>query len=82
MYEVILTDSALRDLRSFDKILQERLIKKILELEVDPTAKSRKLKNSSLGDYRFRIGDYRVIFDIDDGKVIILRIGHRKEIYR
>lgn len=82
MYEIILTDSALRDLKGFDKGLQVRLIEKMSELENDPILKSRKLKNSSLGEYRYRVGDYRVIFDIDNGNVVILRIGHRKEIYR
>jgi mRNA interferase RelE/StbE len=36
----------------------------------------------SLGTYRFRIGDYRIIFDIEDEEIVILRVGHRKEIYR
>ncbi|MBC8526038.1 MAG: type II toxin-antitoxin system RelE/ParE family toxin [Candidatus Cloacimonetes bacterium] len=35
-----------------------------------------------LGSYRFRIGNYRVIFDIDEDKLVILRVGHRKNIYR
>jgi mRNA interferase RelE/StbE len=35
-----------------------------------------------IGAYRFRIGDYRVVFDIDDNNVVILRIGHRKSIYK
>jgi mRNA interferase RelE/StbE len=34
------------------------------------------------GTYRFRIGDYRVIFDIYDENIAILRIGHRKSIYK
>jgi mRNA interferase RelE/StbE len=36
----------------------------------------------SLGGYRFRIGDYRVIFDIEGDEIVVLRVGHRKEIYR
>lgn len=35
-----------------------------------------------LGTYRFRIGDYRIIFDIEGEEIVILRIGHRREIYR
>ncbi|WP_456486560.1 type II toxin-antitoxin system RelE family toxin [Candidatus Alkanophaga liquidiphilum] len=35
-----------------------------------------------IGTYRFRIGDYRIIFDIDDDNMVILRIGHRKSIYK
>ncbi len=38
--------------------------------------------NSSLGSYRFRIGDFRVIFDIEKDEIVVLRVGHRREIYR
>ncbi|MBC8254135.1 MAG: type II toxin-antitoxin system RelE/ParE family toxin [Ardenticatenia bacterium] len=40
------------------------------------------MTDSKLGTYRFRVGDYRVIFDVEDDKVIILRVGHRRDIYR
>jgi mRNA interferase RelE/StbE len=40
------------------------------------------LKSSDLGTYRFRIGDYRVIFDIEGNDVVVLRVGHRREIYK
>ncbi len=43
---------------------------------------TERLIDSSLGSYRFRIGDYRVIFDIDKDKIVVLRVGHRREIYR
>lgn len=43
---------------------------------------ARKMVDPSLGSYRFRIGDYRVIFDIEGDEIIVLRVGHRKEIYR
>ncbi len=35
-----------------------------------------------IGTYRFRIGDYRVIFDIYGEDIVILRIGHRRSIYK
>jgi mRNA interferase RelE/StbE len=40
------------------------------------------LVNFEIGSYRFRIGDYRVIFDVVDEKIIILTLGHGREIYR
>jgi len=36
----------------------------------------------ALGTYRFRIGDYRVIFDIEGKDIVALRVGHRRDIYR
>ncbi|HUD81721.1 MAG TPA: type II toxin-antitoxin system RelE/ParE family toxin [Patescibacteria group bacterium] len=38
--------------------------------------------NSKVGDYRFRVGDYRVVFDLNKNKIIILMIEHRREVYR
>ncbi|HJH28326.1 MAG TPA: hypothetical protein C5S51_01315 [Methanosarcinaceae archaeon] len=35
-----------------------------------------------MGTYIFRIGEYRAIFDIDGGNIVILRLGHRKNIYK
>ena len=40
------------------------------------------LNDSRIGSYRFRIGNYRVIFDIKEDQIIILRVGHRGRIYR
>jgi len=48
----------------------------------DPFKYANKLTDPRLGSYRFRIGDYRVIFDLDGNKIIVLRVGHRKDIYR
>jgi mRNA interferase RelE/StbE len=48
----------------------------------DPLGYAKKMVDPSLGTYRFRIGDYRVIFDIEGEEIVILRVGHRKEIYR
>ncbi|HET53907.1 MAG TPA: hypothetical protein ENN33_01670 [Ignavibacteria bacterium] len=43
---------------------------------------SKKLSNPILGTYRNRVGDYRIIFDIDQKNIVVLRLGHRKEIYK
>ncbi|MBI1938539.1 MAG: hypothetical protein HYS25_10480 [Ignavibacteriales bacterium] len=43
---------------------------------------SEKLINSEIGSYRFRVWDYRIIFDLEKDKIVILRAGYRKEIYR
>ncbi|KAF5413894.1 MAG: hypothetical protein C5S49_07465 [Candidatus Methanogaster sp.] len=43
---------------------------------------SGKLIPHKIGVYGFRIGDYRVVFDIDGNDVVVLRIGHGKSIYR
>ncbi|HMQ78410.1 MAG TPA: type II toxin-antitoxin system RelE/ParE family toxin [Ignavibacteria bacterium] len=57
-------------------------MEKLKEYSENPYEYSRKLKDSSIGQYRFRIGDYRAAFDIDGDNIVILRIRDRKEIYR
>ena len=48
-----------------------------------PTYFARQLKNHKLGEYRFRIGNYRIIFEVrDKSKLVILAVGHRRDIYR
>jgi len=51
---------------------------KLKEYAEDPLKHARKLIDPRIGTYRFRIGEYRAIFDIDGENIVILRIGHRK----
>ena len=48
----------------------------------NPLSFSKRLTRFETGQYRFRIGDYRVIFDISEQTIIVLSIGHRSEIYK
>jgi mRNA interferase RelE/StbE len=75
---------ALRQLKKLPKDTQLRIIKKLdfFCLYHNPIEFAESLVRSELGSYRFRIGDYRVIFDLEDDGIIILIIGHRREIYR
>ena len=87
-WTIELTPQAKKDLGSIDKS-QARRIRDFLNDRVacmeDPRQSSRKLKNSKFGEvWRIRIGDYRIIYTIEDDKLILLvvRIGHRRSIYR
>jgi len=82
MTEVLLTDRARRDLHALDPPIRRRIVSKLRELAHDPLGRSRRLTNVDLGSYRYRIGPYRVVFDLEGNDVIVLRIGHRREIYR
>lgn len=78
--------SAFRDLKKLPKEIQRKIIKK-LDYFMDfpePLKFAEKLKDKDLGDFRFRIGDYRMFFDVDfrNNKIVILKIGHRKNIYK
>ena len=81
-YELVYTRRAREDILKLDRLAQRRLARKMEELAEDPFRQSKKIHDPALGSYRFRIGDYRVIFDLDGLKIIILRVGHRREVYR
>ena len=82
MYKVIFTQRALKDWKNIDKEIQDRIATRLKEYAKEPFRYVKKLIHPKIGTYRFRIGDYRVIFDIDDENIVVLRIGHRKSIYK
>lgn len=81
-YKVVYTQTAVRDIEDLDIVSKKRLGKKIEFFSKKPFFYARKLIKPCLGTYRWRIGDYRVVFDVHGENIVVLRIGHRKEIYR
>jgi mRNA interferase RelE/StbE len=71
-----------RDIRNLDPTIRPRVDKKLLRYKEDPLKYAEKITDPKLGSYRFRIGDYRVIFDLEGKDIVILRVGHRRDIYR
>ncbi|OGU58935.1 MAG: hypothetical protein A2X64_02815 [Ignavibacteria bacterium GWF2_33_9] len=82
MYKVLLTKRSLKDIENLSNEIKSRIYRKLKEYSVNPFEHCTKLIEPKIGTFRFRIGDYRVIFDVDEDKIVILRIGHRKEIYK
>lgn len=80
--QLLYTRRALKDIESLDQLAKKRLAGKLAGFSKAPLRHSEKLMNSKLGEYRFRVGDYRVIFDLHGSQIVILRVGHRREIYR
>ena len=80
-YEIIFSDKALRQIKKLEKNVQERIIAVLERIRVRPETYVTKL----VGDpgYKLRVGDYRVILDIDNKilRILILKVGHRKNIY-
>lgn len=81
-YKLVYTFRAERDVAGLDSKTKERIGKTLLRYREDPLRYAEKLSDSILGTYRFRIGDYRVIFDLEGDEIVVLRVGHRREIYR
>ncbi len=81
-YEIIFSSSALKELKKLERKDQERIISALERLRIRPERHVTKLVGDS--GYRLRIGQYRVIMDIEKGKLLILviKVGHRKNIYQ
>jgi len=81
-YEVRIISSAEKEMNRLPKTVHARLSKKILSLEDNPRPRGvRKLGGRE--EYRLRVGDYRILYTIDDRNhiVTILAVGHRREVY-
>ena len=82
MFKLIYTQRSIRDLRKLDDSTKLRIGKALLRFQENPLNYAEKITDPILGSYRFRIGDYRVIFDLEGDEIVILRVGHRRDIYR
>ena len=76
--------SARRDIKKLDLATQRRLAKKMQFFisQSDPAAYAKPLIHSKLGSYRFRVGHYRIVFDIKDDNIMVLSVKHRRDVYR
>ena len=80
MYNIEWKEHALKNLNALEDSIARRIIKKVDELSENPFSKDiKRLKGSN--DFRLRVGDYRVIFSIEQNIIQILKVGHRKNIY-
>ncbi len=84
-YQIKISTKAKKDLKKIDRKAQQRIIQAILKLKLKRRLQQFKpLVGSKVAQFRLRVGDFRVLYDVydHDQTVLILRIGHRKEIYR
>lgn len=81
-FRVVFTKSATKDIKKLDRVARKKIGLKIKSYSENPLRHSKRLIDKKLGNYRWRIGRLRIVFDIEDKTVIVLRVGDRKEIYR
>jgi len=83
MFEVKFTPKGAKDLEKLPKELQKRIIKKIqfFALSENPLHFSKPLIKLPPSTHRFRVGDYRIAFYIEENILYIDRIRHRREVY-
>ncbi|BBL34447.1 hypothetical protein Nstercoris_00683 [Nitrosomonas stercoris] len=80
-------DSAVSQLCKLDRQTAKRIINFMEErvsMVDDPRSTGKALTGPFNSFWRYRVGDYRIVCDIQDGvlHVLVLRVGHRKEVYR
>lgn len=82
-YQVIIKRAAEKELDALDVRTRDRIGRRLLALEDDPRPQGAK-KLQGQDSFRLRVGDYRVLYTIDDqkGEVWIFAVGHRREVYR
>ena len=87
-WRIEFADSAAKQLRKLDPQIAERILTFLRDRIApasDPRSIGEALRGKELGDFwKYRVGDWRIIADIDDGVVLItvVRIGNRREVYR
>ena len=82
-YHVTLSASAKRELRDLPSQVVERVWPKLRDLAAEPRPQGCKKLYGNKNRWRIRIGDYRVVYAIDDTTKIvdITRVAHRREVY-
>ena len=82
MYKVLLEHRAENDLDVLDSVIRERILERVLKLQNDPRVSAKKLQGST-NAWRLRVGDWRIIYEIDDTRkeIKIYRIKHRSGAY-
>ncbi|MBS3071544.1 type II toxin-antitoxin system RelE/ParE family toxin [Candidatus Pacearchaeota archaeon] len=81
MYEIEWKEHALKNLEKLEVSITRRIVKKVEEMRENLyLCDVKKLKGYDK-HYRLRIGDFRVIFELIDNSLTILKVGHRQNIY-
>lgn len=82
-YRVEFRPAALRELRKIDRSEQPRMQGAIALLAKDPRPPASRPLRGREG-YRLRVGDYRILYTIDDGVllIVVVTVGHRRDVYR
>jgi mRNA interferase RelE/StbE len=84
LFTVAVLPSAVRELERLSRPIQQRIRDHLDKLANDPRPPGSKLLKNGGGRMRIRVGDYRVIYRIENDALVVLvvKIGHRKDVYR
>ncbi len=82
-YSIQIKKSATKEMAKLPKVYLQRIVEKIQALSTNPRPEGCK-KLSADEKYRIRVGNYRILYSIEEHQLVIyvVKIGHRKEVYR
>ena len=83
-YQVAILPVALRQLNALDRDIRVRIRNRIDALADDPRPRGAKALQGDPGTLRLRVGDYRVLYRVEDRQLVVLvvTVGYRREVYR
>ena len=79
-YHIDYTETALEDLSRIAPVEVDRITRKVSRLELGLHGNIKRLQNADF-NYRLRMGDYRVMFDVVKDRIIVQRVKHRRDAY-
>lgn len=84
MFNFEFKNKAAKEIDKLPSIIRGRILEKLkfYSFQKNPLKFADKLKDRRFGEYRFRVGNYRILFDVKEKNIIILKVGHRKDIYK
>ena len=82
VYNIAFKKSVVKDLKKIDRLEADRILKEITSNLVQQADDLPELKGQFAGLKKYRVGNYRIIFTIINNSILILRIQHRKDVYR
>jgi len=83
LVKILWAESAIKDLEKIDKLIARRILRRIAWLagNLEKVA-AEPLAGEFKGTFKLRIGDWRVVYSVENDSIIIQFVGHRKEIYK
>ena len=80
-YTIVSTKRFTKDFRKLPRAVQKRVLAALEEMRENPHQGVR-VRAAETGNWRWRVGDYRIRYDIEGEDVVLLRVRHRREAYR
>ncbi len=83
-WKLLYKKQAVKDIQKLSPQIKKRIKTKIeyFSEQQDPLKLAKRLTKPADAQYRYRVGDYRILFDVDGDKIIVLHIQHRRGVYK